>query len=162
MNCPKCNEELEDDSIFCPSCGEKIVTDGLKECPSCGTSNKSNASFCNSCGHNFATPQKIESKEISRTPELILGIIGAVLGFLVSFIALFFSAFAESAAWVFISLVFFSILGLASCLYVKKYHEVGGIGMIISGVCLLFTGGMLGIISAFLFGIGGLLALIRK
>ena len=162
MNCPKCNEELDEDSTFCSSCGEKIETGDLKKCPSCGTSNKSDASFCNSCGYNFTTPQKIESNEVNRTPELILGIIGAVLGFLVSFIALFFSAFAESAAWVFISLVFFSILGLISCLYIRKYHEVGGIGMLISGVCLLFTGGTLGIISAFLFGIGGLLALVRK
>ena len=100
MNCPKCNEELDEDSTFCSSCGEKIETVDLKKCPSCGTSNKSDASFCNCCGYKFTTPQKIESNEVNRTPELILGIIGAVLGFLVSFIALFFSAFAESAAWV--------------------------------------------------------------
>ena len=162
MNCPKCNEELEENAAFCSSCGEKIQNEDSKECPSCGTLNKSNSKFCNSCGYNFETPQKAYSTEISRTPELILGIVGAVLGFLVSFIALFFSAFAESAAWVFISLVFFSILGLVSTLIVKKYHEIGGIGMLISGICLLFTGGTLGIITSFLFGIGGLLSIFRK
>ena len=64
MNCPKCNEELDEDSTFCSSCGEKIETVDLKKCPSCGTSNKSDASFCNSCGYNFTTPQKIESNEV--------------------------------------------------------------------------------------------------
>lgn len=162
MNCPNCNEELEEGSIFCPGCGEKINKDDFKECPDCGTSNKSDAIYCNSCGFNFTVPQKTDLHEISRTPELVLGIIGAVLGFLVSFIALFFSAFAESAARVFICLVFFSILGLVSTLFVKKYHEVGGVGMVISGICLLITGGTLGIISSFLFAIGGLLALFRK
>ena len=162
MKCSNCNEELDEKSVFCTSCGQKIDKDDLKVCPTCGTSNKSNASFCNSCGFNFTTSQKSELHEISRTPELILGVLAAILGLLASFIALFFSAFAQSAAWVFLSLVFFSILGLVRCLYIKKYHEIGGIGMIISGVCLLITGGTLGIISSILFGIAGLLALIRK
>ena len=162
MNCPKCDAEIDGDSSFCPSCGEKINSNDSKKCPKCGASNKSDASFCDSCGYNFTTKQEIAQIETSRTVELVLGIIAAVLGFLVSFIALFFSAFAESAAWVFISLVFFSILGIVSTLFVKKYHDLGGIGMLISGICLLLTGGTLGIISAILFIIGGLLAIFRK
>jgi len=162
MNCPKCNEKIDDNATFCQFCGEKINNEETKKCPKCGTINELPASFCNNCGFNFKTPQESKLDEVSRTPELILGIIGSVLGFLVSFIALFFSAFADSAAFVFLSLVFFSILGLASTLYVKKYHEIGGIGMLISGICLFFTGGTLGIITSFLFGIGGLLAIFRK
>lgn len=162
MNCPKCNEEIEDNSLFCQSCGEKLSNDDSKKCPSCDTLNKSDAAFCNSCGYNFNAPQKTDPDEINRTPELVLGIIAAVLGFLVSFIALFFSAFAESITWIFLSLVFFSILGLVSTICVRKYHEVGGIGMLVSGICLLITGGTLGIISAILFIIGGLLAIFRK
>lgn len=162
MNCPKCNEKIEEDSIFCPVCGEKLIEKDSKKCPKCGTSNKNDVSFCNSCGYNFTTAEEIILHETSRTAELILGIIASVLGFLVSFIALFFSAFAESAAMVFLCLIFFSILGLVSTLLVKKYHEVGGIGMVLSGICLLFTGGTLGLISSILFIIGGLLALFRK
>ena len=133
-----------------------------KKCPKCSTLNNYNASFCNSCGYNFTIPEESKVNEISRTPELVLGIIAAVLGFLVSFIALFFSAFAESAAWVFLSLVFFSILGIISTIFVRKYHDLGGIGMFISGIFLLITGGTLGIISSILFIIGGILAIFRK
>lgn len=162
MNCPKCNEEIEGDSLFCPSCGEKISSDDSKKCPKCGVSNKNDASFCNGCGYNFNISNEIALPETNRTAELILGIIGSVLGFLVSFVALFFSAFAESAAMVFFCLMFFSILALISTLLVRKYHDLGGIGMVLSGICLLFTGGTLGIISSILFIIGGLLAIFRK
>ena len=162
MNCPKCNEEIEKDSLFCPSCGEKLTNEDSKKCPKCGVSNKNDASFCNGCGYNFSTSKEIVLHETTRTAELILGIIASILGFFVSFIALFFSAFAESAAMIFLCLIFFSILGLVSTLIVKKYHDLGGIGMLLSGICLLFTGGTLGIISSILFIVGDLLAIFRK
>ncbi|WP_296848278.1 zinc-ribbon domain-containing protein [uncultured Methanobrevibacter sp.] len=162
MNCPKCNEEIDEDSTFCPSCGEQITAKDTKKCPKCGTSNQFSVSFCSSCGYNFNSNESNDLQETSRTIELVLGILAAVLGFFASFIALFFSAFTDKAAFVFICIVFFSILGLVSTFYVKRYHEVGGIGMVISGVCLLLTGGMLGFISSILFIIGGLLGIFRK
>ena len=162
MYCPKCNEKVDQDTTFCPSCGEKINEDDSKKCPNCSTLNDAKASFCNSCGYNFTNSLESKDNNISRTPELILGILAAVLGFFVSFIALFFSAFSESAAWVFVSLVFFSILGIVSTIFVKKYNDLGGIGMLVSGIFLLITGGTLGIISSILYIIGGLLALFRK
>ena len=162
MNCPKCNEEIEEDLVFCPACGKKLIEEDSKNCPKCSTTNNIDASFCNGCGYNFIAKNEIALTETSRTPELILGITASVFGFFASFIALFFSAFAQSAAMVFLCLVFFSFLGIISTIYVKKYHEVGGIGMLVSGVCLLFTGGTLGIISSLLFIVGGLLAIFRK
>lgn len=162
MKCPKCNEDIDGDSTFCPSCGEQINSNSSKKCPKCGVSNNSDVSFCISCGYAFNTIQTKDLHENNRTVELILGIIAAVFGFFGAFVAMFFSAFADRAAWAFLCLVFFSILGLVSTFYVRRYHEVGGIGMIISGVCLFITGGLLGFISAILFVIGGLLAFIRK
>lgn len=162
MNCPKCNEEIDEDSTFCPSCGEKLNTETSKKCPNCGVSNETSVSFCSSCGYNFNSNESNALQKTSRNIELILGIIGAVVGFFGSFIALFFSGFSNVIAMIFLCLVFFSILGLISTLYVKKYHEIGGIGMLVSGVCLLLTGGTLGIIPSILFCIGGLLAIFRK
>lgn len=162
MNCPKCNGEIKENSVFCQSCGEKLTDHDTKKCPKCGVSNKSTARFCSDCGHDFTISKEVTMPKTNRNAELIFGIIGSVLGFLASFIALFFSAFAQSAAMVFLSLIFFSVLGIVSTLLVKKYHDLGGIGMLISGVCLLFTGGALGIISSILFIIGGVLAVFRK
>ena len=162
MNCPKCSKEIDEDSTFCPSCGEKLNAESSKKCPKCDVSNEPEASFCTKCGYNFYTNETNVLQETNRIIELILGIIAAVVGFFGSFIALIFSGFSSAIAMIFLCLVFFSILGLVSTFYVKRYHEVGGIGMVISGICLLFTGGTLGIIPSILFCIGGIVAIFRK
>ncbi len=48
QECKKCGAPLEEDGIFCPSCGARA--DGKKECPSCGKLIKEEAIYCPNCG----------------------------------------------------------------------------------------------------------------
>lgn len=48
QECRKCGAPLEEDGIFCPSCGARV--DGKKECPSCGKLIKEEAIYCPNCG----------------------------------------------------------------------------------------------------------------
>lgn len=53
--CNNCNSEVNDDSIFCPNCGNKFI---IKECPSCGKELKDNEKFCSSCGTEYKDGQE--------------------------------------------------------------------------------------------------------
>lgn len=44
--CPKCGEQMGEQSKFCPSCGEKMV----KECPNCKAPLAAGVKFCSTCG----------------------------------------------------------------------------------------------------------------
>lgn len=48
MICPKCHNEISDDSRFCSQCGAK-----LKKCSNCGEVNLNEARFCHHCGTAF-------------------------------------------------------------------------------------------------------------
>lgn len=85
MKCPKCNEEIEDNSTFCQSCGEKLNKESSINCPNCGELLKSNVSFCSNCGYNFKNGKTV-SDITYRSPEFILGIVGSAIGFLPYFI----------------------------------------------------------------------------
>ena len=45
--CPKCGREVDENSVFCSHCGEKL--EGTKQCE-CGENNPKNAQFCAKCG----------------------------------------------------------------------------------------------------------------
>ncbi|MBP3226612.1 MAG: zinc-ribbon domain-containing protein [Methanobrevibacter sp.] len=36
MKCPKCKEEIADNSIYCPNCGDKLNLNNSMYCPNCG------------------------------------------------------------------------------------------------------------------------------
>ena len=80
MKCPKCNEEIEDNSSFCQSCGEKLNKESSINCPNCGELLKFNVNFCSNCGHNFKNGKTV-SDITYRSPEFILGIVGSIIGF---------------------------------------------------------------------------------
>lgn len=69
--CENCDEKISVDSIFCPSCGEKLKALRIKEnkkndkadkeevikqqvCPQCGKIESPDARFCPKCGYKFA------------------------------------------------------------------------------------------------------------
>lgn len=49
MQCPKCQQEVKEDSQYCLGCGEKV---GLK-CFECGKIVPLTATFCDRCGHGW-------------------------------------------------------------------------------------------------------------
>lgn len=48
IRCPKCNEELEDDAVFCSGCGAPIEQTIF--CPQCGEKTSRDSAFCQNCG----------------------------------------------------------------------------------------------------------------
>lgn len=59
--CKNCNIHLDnDESIFCPKCGEKLVIDGW-HCTKCNTKNSAEALFCQKCGSPKVQLQSTEN-----------------------------------------------------------------------------------------------------
>lgn len=52
--CPACGAEVGNDSMFCPSCGNRMRTEPPKAegsvCPNCGAPLTPGSKFCTSCG----------------------------------------------------------------------------------------------------------------
>ena len=52
--CPACGAEVGADSMFCPSCGNRMHTEQPKAegpvCPNCGAPIAAGSKFCTSCG----------------------------------------------------------------------------------------------------------------
>lgn len=161
MICPNCKKENEDDAIFCVSCGEKI-SDGSKICPNCGDSSDADSLFCINCGHKFNNASQNNYSNADRTLELILGILGAVFGFIGATVAFFFSAFSSDLMVLGFSAFFASIIGLVGSIYIRYNAKYGGIIVIISAVWLLISISYAGAIGFILLLIAGILALVRK
>lgn len=102
-----------------------------------------------------------------RTPELILGLIGGILGIVVApaffLLGAFVTAFGGPAtllAWA-VGGVILSAIGLIGAAFVKSHPRPAGATMIISGILGLFVA--LGFwVGALLLLVAGIIALIRK
>lgn len=78
-NCPKCNQEVSEDAIFCPSCGFSLPPMASpvfhpelpqKHCPNCGNTIDEDAAFCTECGYSFANqPQQEETATACQVEE---------------------------------------------------------------------------------------------
>ena len=164
VKCSNCGNEVEETADFCPDCGTKIANSPQIEkkfCEKCGTENSKDADFCSSCGYNFGNPAN-NSSENPRTLELVLGILGAVFGFLGGLFAIMFSAFGEDLLILGISAFLASIVGLVGAIYLKPNVKYGGIILIIAAIWVLISISAFGLIPCIFFGIAGILALFKK
>jgi len=54
--CPKCQEKLDEDAVFCKSCGlniEKFYEEEKINCCICDVLIEKNSKYCNACGSNL-------------------------------------------------------------------------------------------------------------
>jgi len=60
--CPN-GHEVSEEMSFCPVCGAKIASGGIRFCPNCGTERHATDRFCQNCGLPFfRQSQRIEEK----------------------------------------------------------------------------------------------------
>lgn len=159
MKCPKCKEEIADNSIYCPNCGDKLNLNNTMYCPNCGELTESDKKFCSNCGYNFVNISP-------RTPAFIFGMIGSGIGLLIALILTVttfnsYGGFQIGYDWWIFLLYIAPIIGLISTWHLQKDRQLGAIGMIISAV-LFFLYILIGWLSCFFVGLGALLVLLKK
>jgi len=132
---------------FCPNCGESTAV-GMRFCPKCGADM-----------WNAKSSQAASKPPISRMPELILGLIGGVLGLLfvpvLVFLGGFMEAFSGNPTTLYAQAAvsaLISIIGLVAAVLVKSKPRNWGICLVICGI--------IGVIVASGFYVGGLLLLV--
>lgn len=86
MQCPKCKEEISDNSKFCSNCGtnieeylEKLEEENYIKCPNCGKKIEKDAKFCKYCGKKILNKENNNSKDKSIGVRLIHVIIATIL-----------------------------------------------------------------------------------
>lgn len=71
--CNNCGASLDDDALFCTSCGNKVEATSGRKCPSCGAPLDEDSLFCTGCGTkvgseisqtNVIPPHSIQSQPI--------------------------------------------------------------------------------------------------
>lgn len=143
-----------------------MVNEEVIFCSKCGAENNKESDFCVSCGtplNGAVNTEKTEVvKENTRTTEFVIGLIGAIFGFIGAFIALLFSTFSSDITGLGISALLASILGIVGAIYVKKNPRIAAILLLISAIWVFISISLFGVIPGILLGIAGILALVRK
>ncbi|QHT48492.1 DUF4064 domain-containing protein [Bacillus sp. SB49] len=105
---------------------------------------------------------------MNRTTEMVLGIIGGLIGFGGAFFALFMGALDESfngtseLNGLGSSAFLFSILAIIGAIVVKFKPKLGGWLMLISGVAILISISLFGVVPALFLVAAGLMGILRK
>ena len=169
-NCSQCGAEIHEDNKFCSECGFKLdSTDN----PTMKT-----AELTNNTGDFFI----YTGRDIDRKPEMILSIIGAVVGIclaawifygayvLGSVGAAFGAGLGHILSSAFVSLLIYggvvcvigAIISLIASLKVRENPKFYGIVLIIGSVCFILSFSLYGILPLVLVVVAGILAITRK
>ena len=103
------------------------------------------------------------TRVISRNFEMILGIIGSIIGIFSGSFLIFLENLGH-AHTPFLGLVAIiaSLLGIASSYYVKKNAEIAGIGFIIATMFVIVGSAYINVLSAVFLLVAGISSLFRK
>ncbi len=102
-------------------------------------------------------------KILSRNFEVIMGIIGSVIGiFSGSFLIFLESVGPSHTPFLGIIAILASVLGLASTYYVQKNSDIAGIGFIIATMFVIVGSDYINVLSAIFLLAAGVSALFRK
>lgn len=103
------------------------------------------------------------TKSISRIFEMILGIVGSLVGiFSGSFLIFLGSVPTNAHTPLGLIAVVASFLGIASTYYVRKNAEIAGIGFIIATMFVILGSDYINVISAIFLLLAGVSSLFRK
>ena len=100
---------------------------------------------------------------ISRTFEMMLGVIGSIIGIFSGSFLIFIKSFGHvHTSFLGLIAILASILGLFSAYYVRKNEEIAGIGFIVATMFVIAGADHINVISALFLLVAGISSLFRK
>lgn len=103
------------------------------------------------------------TRTISRTFEMVMGVIGSIIGIFSGSFLIFLEHFGQAhTPFLGLIAIIASILGIFSSYYVRTNEEVAGVGFIIATMFVIIGSDYINVISAVFLLIAGLSALFRK
>ena len=103
------------------------------------------------------------SKTLSRNFEMILGLIGSVIGIFSGSFLIFLEHFGQvHTPFLGVVAIIASVLGLISTYYVRKNLEIAGVGFIIATMFVIVGSAHINVLSAVFLLAAGVSALFRK
>lgn len=103
------------------------------------------------------------TKIISRNFEMIMGLIGSIIGIFSGSFLIFLESFGQGhTSFLGFVAIAASLLGLASVYYVRKNNELAGIGFIIATMFVIVGSDHINVVSGVFLLIAGISSLFRK
>lgn len=103
------------------------------------------------------------TRTVSRTFEMVMGIIGSIIGIFSGSFLIFIESFGQvHTPFLGMVAIIASILGIISSYYVRTNEEVAGVGFIIATMFVIVGSAHINVLSAIFLLIAGISALFRK
>lgn len=103
------------------------------------------------------------TRSISRKFEMIMGVIGSIIGMFSGSFLIFIKSFGHAhTPFLGAIAILASILGLISAYYVRKNHELAGVGFIIATMFVIVGADYINVLSSLFLLTAGISSLFRK